>query len=393
MENNPSRFTGDPDRPVEDVSWEDVQEFLTKLIELEKSTSYRLPTEAQWEYACRAGSKAAYFFGDDANALQNYAWYDANSDEQTHPVGQKSANPWGLHDIYGNVWEWVEDWYGRYSTDAQVSPSGPAGGSRRVVRGGGWNDAAELCRSSIRSRYGPGRRGFVLGFRLARLGPLPSFPFTLGGTPVEPQAELRDTLRDGSNGPAMAWLPGSVFRMGEERIDDKAAKPVHDVEVGAFSIGQYPVTFEEYDRFCEATGRPLPDDEGWGRGARPVMHVDWNDAVAYCEWLSEQTGEAYRLPTEAEWEYTCRAGSDTTYCYGDDEDQLGAYAWYNANSENMTHPVGEKQANAWGLYDMHGNVLEWVQDWYGDYSEGLQHNPSGPAEGSDRVFRGGCWGG
>jgi len=134
--------------------------------------------------------------------------------------------------------------------------------------------------------------------------------------------------------------------------------PQHEVEVKAFSIGKYEVTFEEYDLFCEATGEKKPDDNGWGRGNRPVINVSWNDAVAYCEWLSEQTGEHYRLPTEAEWEYACRAGTQTRYSFGDDESQLGDYAWFDNNSDNQTHPVGEKLPNPWGLYDMHGNVWE-----------------------------------
>jgi formylglycine-generating enzyme required for sulfatase activity len=122
-----------------------------------------------------------------------------------------------------------------------------------------------------------------------------------------------------------------------------------------------------------------------------VVCVRWNDAVAYCEWLSEQTGEQYSLPSEAEWEYACRASSETVYFFGDDEKQLEDYAWYSENSEGRTHPVGEKQANPWGLYDIYGNVWEWVQDWYERYSEEPQHNPSGPETGAFRIDRGGSW--
>jgi formylglycine-generating enzyme required for sulfatase activity len=127
-----------------------------------------------------------------------------------------------------------------------------------------------------------------------------------------------------------------------------------------YSIGKYPVTFEEYDYFCEATGREKPSDEGWGRGRRPVINVTAYDAEAYCEWLSKVTGKFYRLPTENEWEYACRGGSDGEYCFGDDVSQLVDYAWYSDNSEGKTHPVGEKKPNNYGLYDMHGNVWEWT---------------------------------
>jgi len=174
--------------------------------------------------------------------------------------------------------------------------------------------------------------------------------------PKEPVAGLRDQLKDGSLGPWMVWLPDGVFRMGQDDSPYGDEKPAHEVAVSTFSIGQYPVTFEEYDKFCDATERKKPSDSGWGRETRPVINISWEDAVAYCKWLSEQTGEHYRLLTEAEWEYACRATSNTRYCYGDDEQRLGEYAWYSSNAGGKTHPVGEKLPNAWQLYDMHGNV-------------------------------------
>ncbi|MFO1434075.1 MAG: SUMF1/EgtB/PvdO family nonheme iron enzyme [Candidatus Competibacteraceae bacterium] len=123
----------------------------------------------------------------------------------------------------------------------------------------------------------------------------------------------------------------------------------------------------------------------------PIVGISWHDAVAYCEWLSGQTGERYSLPTEAEWEYACRASSETAYFFGDDEKRFEDYAWYSKNSEGRTHPVGEKRANPWDLYDISGNVWEWVRDWYAAYSSEPQHNPSGPESGVYRVYRGGDW--
>ena len=209
----------------------------------------------------------------------------------------------------------------------------------------------------------------------------------------EPYQGLRDHFQDGSEAPEMVYLPGGTFKMGDDRSDHLDEGPVHLVTLSPFAIGKYPVIFEEYDKFCEAEGRTKPSDLGWGRSNRPVINVSWDDAVAYCEWLSRQTGEQYCLPTEAQWEYVCRAGSETAYCFGNDEEQLGAHAWYWANADQMTHPVGEKKANAWGLHDMHGNVWEWVQDGYEPYSAEPQQDPTGPETSLERVIRGGAWSG
>lgn len=129
---------------------------------------YRLLTEAQWEYACRAGSGGDYCFGDSEEELGAYAWYRENAGGQTHPIGTLKPNAWGLYDMHGNVWEWVADWYEPYPSDSQVDPSGPESGSLRVIRGGSWDLSAGGCRSAYRSGAGPGLRDPHLGFRLAR---------------------------------------------------------------------------------------------------------------------------------------------------------------------------------------------------------------------------------
>jgi formylglycine-generating enzyme required for sulfatase activity len=158
--------------PVEQVSWEDAVEFCKRLSDLpeEKAASrvYRLPTEAEWEYACRAGSKTAYSFGEGSKSLGDYAWFDGNSNTQTHPVGEKKANAWGLYDMHGNVWEWCSDWYGEYPKGAVSDPVGPREGSYRVDRGGGWSYGAAYCRSADRDRFLPSGRGnYYNGFRVA----------------------------------------------------------------------------------------------------------------------------------------------------------------------------------------------------------------------------------
>ncbi len=168
MGNNPSFFNG-PKNPVETVSWKDCQEFLGKLngkfgAGLGK---FQLPTEAQWEYACRAGSTTKYCFGDDDSQLGQYAWYQANSESKPHPVGEKKPNAWGLYDMHGNVWEWCQDCFDEYTKSATDDPVGPPGGFRRVYRGGCWHYPARYCRSAFRPHLGRMLRCSYLGFRVS----------------------------------------------------------------------------------------------------------------------------------------------------------------------------------------------------------------------------------
>jgi formylglycine-generating enzyme required for sulfatase activity len=208
---------------------------------------------------------------------------------------------------------------------------------------------------------------------------------------------FHDSLKDGGQGPALVTVPAGRFQMGSpadepDRSDDEG--PRHAVTLRAFALGQTEVTFDDYDRFARATGHPLPDDGGWGRGARPVINVAWADAAAYAAWLSAQTGRAYRLPTEAEWEYACQAGQAGHYCGGDDPD---AVAWFRQNAGGRTQPVGQKAANAWGLRDLSGNVWEWTADcWHDNYTgapaDGGAWQETGGGDCGRRVVRGGSWG-
>jgi formylglycine-generating enzyme required for sulfatase activity len=181
MGKNPSHFQGakvgneNADLPVEKISWDDAVEFCKKLSDLpeEKKVGrvYRLPTEAEWEYACRAGSKTAYSFDDEEGLLPEYGWFKRNSSDRTHTVGLLEPNAWGLYDMHGNVREWCSDWYVEYSQGAVSDPTGPKEGSDRVHRGGGWNSGAADCRSAYRGGSTPGDRFYSLGFRLALSSP------------------------------------------------------------------------------------------------------------------------------------------------------------------------------------------------------------------------------
>ena len=165
MGDNPSCFEGD-NKPVEQVSWDDCQEFISEL-NAATGKNFRLPTEAEWEFAARGGNKSNHYQYSGSDNIDDVAWYDDNSGDETHYVASKQPNELGIYDMSGNVWEWCSDWYGGYSSKSQTNPTGAKSGSYRVNRGGGWSNLAGYCRSSGRSLYSPGRRDDDLGLRLA----------------------------------------------------------------------------------------------------------------------------------------------------------------------------------------------------------------------------------
>jgi len=228
------------------------------------------------------------------------------------------------------------------------------------------------------------------------------------GKQPEPPGTVDNSAPNKTNGPTSVELPESTnsigmefklipagtFIMGDASGEDDETP--HEVTLTKpFKMGVHEVTQAQYEQVMGVNpskfkGADYPVQD------YPVETVTWDDAVEFCRRLSElpaekEAGNVYRLPTEAEWEYACRAGTTTMYSFGDDESDLRNYAWYLRYSGGGTHPVGGKKPNAWGVYDMHGNVWEWCQDWYGDYPSGSVTDPSGAKSGSDRVFRGGSW--
>ncbi|MBO7108037.1 MAG: SUMF1/EgtB/PvdO family nonheme iron enzyme, partial [Verrucomicrobia bacterium] len=367
---------------------------------LPEGYEYALPTEAQWEYACRAGTTTAFnngtnisseeqlWWGQPCPNLDEVGWYGGDSDYALHPVGQKKPNAWGLYDMHGNVFEWCSDWFGDYPTSAVTDPVGADTGSDRIYRGGGWGDTAGYCRSANR-RYDMPSNFFYhsRGFRVA-LAPVWSKNRTIT---LPGDVELD-----------MIWIEPGTFLMGspEDELGRKSNEVQHQVTLTqGYWLGKFEVTQAQYEA---VTGKNPSEFKG---ADLPVEKVNWNDAVKFCEWLTIQEraagrlpgGYEYTLPTESQWEYACRAGTTTALNSGKDLSdwkecpEVDEVGWYWYNSDKMTHPVGQKQPNAWGLYDMHGNVYEWCLDWFGDYPTSSVTDPTGPSTGSSRVVRGGSW--
>lgn len=191
--------------------------------------------------------------------------------------------------------------------------------------------------------------------------------------------------------PAMVRVEGGTFEMGSNNEADE--KPVHTVTVGSFSIGKYEVTVAEYRAYCTATGRKMPVAPPWGWfDNHPITLISWTEASDYCDWLTDKTGKLYRLPTEAEWEYAARGGNKSKNTRYSGSQNVEAVAWYDAQGLG-SKPVGTKQPNELGIYDMSGNVFEFCSDWYDAayYSKSPVVNPRGPLNGLSRVLRGGSW--
>jgi formylglycine-generating enzyme required for sulfatase activity len=517
----------DAKNPVEMVSWDEATEFCRQVSE-KTGRKARLPTEAEWEYACRAGTTSAFSFGDNDRALGDYAWYYGNSGGKAHPVGQKKPNAWGLYDMHGNVDEWCADLLWPYAAGTVTDPTGPDCGACRVLRGGDRNNNPSILRSACRAGSMSSSRIKGTGFRVvvessptvpvqapstpapvpttppkkeapttvpagsvdiglsdlprvgklvivkAEYGNLPSgrkvdvtkkvaemvkndtlsvnatndnftdpcdqipkqlrVDYTINGilatkivnekenltvsgsdkkdasvtapaavvvsppsapvpAPPAPAAQGKELSLNLGNGATMKLVlisPGT-FIMGSPDSEQGPGReahesPQHEVTITKpFYMGVTEVTQAQYEAVMGT------NPSAFKGPTNPVEQVSWNDATEFCKKLSEKTRKVVRLPTEAEWEYACRAGSKTRFSFGDSDSVLGDYAWWKRNSESRTHPVGQKKPNAWGLYDMHGNVREWCADRSGPYSSESSVDPQGATSGGDRVVRGGSW--
>jgi formylglycine-generating enzyme required for sulfatase activity/serine/threonine protein kinase len=422
-----------PNEPVRQVSWDEAQEFCRRLSarpeENRAGNQYRLPTEAEWQYACRAGTTTEHSFGDDSENFRDYIWIDSNSGDKEldrsvlsmmerekhdltilanhsrpHPVGTKKPNRWGLYDMHGNLWEWCQDWHADLPSVPETDPSGPSSGVFRVICGGSFDGPYEWCRSSSRLCREPSARTDSLGFRLV-LFSNKDLPDTavLNDSPTSPNeiSSPQDVVTN-SIGMKMTLIPAGEFTMGSpptEATRDSNEGPQHRVRITKpFFLGTTEVTQGQW--FTIMGTRPWQQHGVKDGDDLPVTFVSWADSVAFSKKLSAKEGRPYTLPTEAEWEYACRAGTATIFGFGDDSTQMDAFDWYDKNTaqagQGYAHPVGSKRANGFGLFDMHGNVREWCQDFYNKgtaYSSrhGTTLDPTVGSGSGDRVLRGGSW--
>ena len=448
--NNPSEYTGDT-RPVENVSYNDIrgslrgscwpqsnavdEESFLAILRDKTGLTFDLPTEAQWEYACRAGTTTALNNGKNltgqlsSTTLTDLGRYSYNTGDgrggygEHAMVGSYLPNAWGLYDMHGNVWEWCLDWFGDYDAGAVTDPEGASTGSNHANRGGSWIDFAADCRSACRRGFGePTRVESRLGFRLACPGITKYLVVDMAGG----RSATKWPVRELDDAPAGGWsdeykttklvlrrIPAGTFTMGspEDELGHYVGETQHQVTISKpFFMGVFEVTQKQWEL---TTGRNYSSYTGDARPVEQVSYADirgsdqgagWPQSGAVDEGsflyvLREKTWLDFDLPTEAQWEYACRAGTTTALNSGKnlsakdrcpEMDEVGRYS-FNGGEDDQHAIVGSYRPNAWGLYDMHGNVSEWCLDWYDSYDLGKTTDPAGASSGSTRVFRGGSW--
>ncbi|WP_293056691.1 bifunctional serine/threonine-protein kinase/formylglycine-generating enzyme family protein [Okeania sp. SIO2B3] len=488
MGENPSNFKGG-NRPVEKATWHNATEFCQRLSE-KTGKIYRLPSESQWEYACRAGTTTPFYFGETitselVNYNGNYIYGKAPKDKyrgETTNVGSFPPNSFGLYDMHGNVWEWCLDiWHINYDGAPNDGSAWETAGNSniKVLRGGSWSNSSWNCRSARRYDNYSNNLIYCKGFRIVwytsevrnsldkmivgktnkkfqntgeisslinqtyptekKLTPPPQKSQNLTVPPIInetsppqkflksiPESEIgeiftfevvtvnnfgkiinrtpgsaRQKIEDLGNGIKleMVYIPGGSFLMGSP--ENKPRKydiesPPHQVTIQPFYISKYPITQNQYQAIMGE------NSSNFTGKSRPVENVTWYNATEFCQRLSEKTGKIYKLPSESQWEYSCRAGTTTPFYFGETitselANYNGNYIYGKAPKSNYlqeTTNVGIFPPNAFGLYDMHGNVWEWCLDiWHDNYNDA-------PNDGSvwergensnQRIIRGGSW--
>ncbi|WP_417385404.1 SUMF1/EgtB/PvdO family nonheme iron enzyme [Gimesia sp.] len=449
--------------PVDAVSWRDAADFCTKLSQQEKlkpfyfrsgatftpldGIGYRLPTEAEWEYACRGGTTTRFWSGDKDEDLITAGWFSSNSNDHTHAVGKLKANPFGLYDVHGNVREWVQDsWEPSFyeKDEVAVNPSNPFTQKKdQVFRGGNWEVSWFGCRAAGRYSAHPAASS-KFGFRVVlpveavkeslqqknvsstgkvtkgRSDDAPSAaiaPFDSSqakahqqawakylGVPVEQEVEL-----PGGEKISFMLIPPGEFMMGsgkqekdEYLAEAEAAKDTWSIKsiqtefpqqhikiTKPFYLGKFEVTQAQWKSVMGSNPSKFNKNL-----QNPVDTVSWDDIDQFLVKSNTVTASqsfSFTLPTQAQWEFACRAGGTTAWHDTESEADLAQVAWHKGNALGQTHPVGQLHPNAFGLYDMHGNVLEWCSDFHllEVAQTAVKLDPVGPTTGKQRIRRGG----
>ena len=374
MGTTPSANTANKQLPVTNISWYDCQEFIKKLNQ-QTGMLFRLPTEAEWEYAARGGQKSKGYTYAGSNDLKEVAWYNGNSGNTLHAVAQKKPNELGIYDMSGNAWEWCHDWHAPYPTTHQYNPLGPEVGKvvgkryLRVFRGGSYGYEAAYHQNAFRDITGP-----EPNIGTANLG----LRLVLSDDVNFETIHVNDTLSF-----HMMDVKGGTFTMGDDNISN--ASPAHQVTLSDYYIGQTEVT----QTLWKAVMGNVPT--GNKNPSYPVGYVTYADCQNFIAKLNNLTGLHFQLPTEAEWEYAAMGGNRSHGYIYSGSNTIDDVAWYDQNSENKLHHVGTKQPNELGIYDMSGNAWEWCADYHGKYTAENQINPQGPTTGTGRVIRSGSF--
>ena len=439
--------------PANFITWQDCQRFCQKF----KRDHFCLPSESEWEYACRGGSAAKYFYGDHDKSLDKYAWYLDDQSKNTFPqeVGQKKPNAYGLYDMYGNICEWCED---DWSDTYQVTPVDgtaykvPSGSEVKVHRGGDYTVSAIKAQSA--NNYGSADENtasatigvrFCVHLSKAALDHLEMLrkqeeekikaqkeaeerraqerakekeeaekraqeeeerraqekqkDNTLQAPVVNKKELIKKIKKLGfetknsakslyvhkATGMEFVLLTGGIFTMGND--NNRNEQPAHQVRITPFLISKYPCTQSIWKKVMKKT--PWLNKGNIQSGPNyPAVFITWKEAQEFCKKTKMQ------LPTEAQWEFACRAGSESKYCFGDKEEDFQYYGWCQSNISGQRRPqtVGQKKPNAFGLYDMHGNIWELCQDtWHSNYQDAPNDGSAwiSKQQGTQRVQRGG----
>ena len=356
------------DYPAYGLTWYDCHEFITRLNQL-TGLDFRLPTEAEWEFAARGGNNSKGFKYSGSDNLNEIAWYALNSDNLMHPVAQLKSNELGIYDMTGNAWELCLDGYAPYSTYPQTNPLVPFK-NEVVARGGssynGWSE--DVCLITHRLRRTPNAERTRNTLRLV----------------LSDEVKVK-TIVVGDNAFNMIAVDGGLFMMGDT-IKGTNAAPIHKVTLSDYYIAQTELTQALYQYVMGS----LPKQNIYGDNI-PVERLTLDDCQMLCDSLNKLTGLHFRIPTEAEWEFAARGGNKSKgYKYAG-SNNLEEVAWYQKNASGKLREVAQLSPNELGIYDMTGNAWSWVSDRYSDeYDTTCSINPTGPTSGDMYIIRGGC---